>query len=242
MKAGKCGVTALEGFPLEDLKILIAAQIKDFDPKVRLKHFQRDKLVMHADRYSWFAAAAADEAVKQSGPRVSHRRSLPRGLHRRLGRGRPRHLRAVLPRPVSGRQARHPPADAAAHHRLLGQRPRRHRVRRQGADVRHLLGLLDRHARGRHRARLYPPRHRRRRDRGGFRGGHHLRHHEGLAGAARALAGRLLPVRQEAQRHRARRGRRHPGDGVARARARRAAPTSSPRSSATACRRTPRTW
>jgi nodulation protein E len=67
MKVGKCGVTQLGGFPLEDLKILIAAQIKDFDPKVRLKHFQRDKLVMHADRYSWFAAAAADEAVKQAG-------------------------------------------------------------------------------------------------------------------------------------------------------------------------------
>ncbi len=67
MKVGKCGVSELGGFPLEDLKILIAAQIKDFDPKVRLKHFQRDKLVMHADRYSWFAAAAADEAVKESG-------------------------------------------------------------------------------------------------------------------------------------------------------------------------------
>jgi nodulation protein E len=67
MKAGKCGVSELGGFPLEDLKILIAAQIKDFDPKARLGHFQRDKLVMHADRYSWFAAAAADEAVKESG-------------------------------------------------------------------------------------------------------------------------------------------------------------------------------
>jgi nodulation protein E len=67
MKASKCGVSELGGFPLEDLKILIAAQIKNFDPKARLKHFQRDKLVMHADRYSWFAAAAADEAVKQSG-------------------------------------------------------------------------------------------------------------------------------------------------------------------------------
>jgi len=67
MKAGKCGVSELGGFPLEDLKILIAAQIKDFDPKARLKHFQRDKLVMHADRFSWFAAAAADEAVRQSG-------------------------------------------------------------------------------------------------------------------------------------------------------------------------------
>src|SRR4051794_2293587 len=56
MHVGKSGVSELGGFPLEDLKILIAAQIKDFDPKVRLKHFQRDKLVMHADRYSWFAA------------------------------------------------------------------------------------------------------------------------------------------------------------------------------------------
>jgi nodulation protein E len=67
MQASKCGVSELGGFPLEDLKILIAAQIKNFDPKQRLKHFQRDKLVMHADRYSWFAAAAADEAMRQSG-------------------------------------------------------------------------------------------------------------------------------------------------------------------------------
>jgi nodulation protein E len=67
MQASKCGVSELGGFPLEDLKILIAAQIKNFDPKVRLKHFVRDKLVMHADRYSWFAAAAADEAMKQAG-------------------------------------------------------------------------------------------------------------------------------------------------------------------------------
>ena len=93
MKASKCGVTALEGFPLEDLKILIAAQIKDFDPKARLKHFQRDKIILHADRYSWFAAAAADEAVNAVRPPVSDRRPLPLGLHRRLGRGRPRHLR-----------------------------------------------------------------------------------------------------------------------------------------------------
>lgn len=67
MKEGKSGVGPLGGFQHEDLKILIAAQIKDFDPKARLKHFKRDKLILHADRYSWFAAAAADEAVKQSG-------------------------------------------------------------------------------------------------------------------------------------------------------------------------------
>jgi nodulation protein E len=70
LHAGKSGVSALGGFPLEDLKILIAAQIKDFDHKARLKHFQRDKIILHADRYSWFAAAAADEAVKQAGLEV----------------------------------------------------------------------------------------------------------------------------------------------------------------------------
>src|ERR1700741_2627420 len=70
MKASKCGVSELGGFPLEDLKILIAAQIKDFDPKARLKGSKRDKIILHADRYSWFAAAAAEEAVAQSGLEV----------------------------------------------------------------------------------------------------------------------------------------------------------------------------
>lgn len=67
LKAGKSGVSPLGGFPLDDLKILIAAQIKDFDPKQRLKHFKRDRIITLADRYSWFAAAAADEAIKMSG-------------------------------------------------------------------------------------------------------------------------------------------------------------------------------
>ena len=69
-KQGKLGVSPLDGFPIGDLKILIGAQIRDFDPKVRLKHFKRDKIILHADRYSWFAAASADEAIKQSGLEV----------------------------------------------------------------------------------------------------------------------------------------------------------------------------
>jgi nodulation protein E len=67
LRAGKSGVSALGGFPLEDLKILIAAQIKDLDHKARLKHFKRDRIISLADRYSWFAAIAADEAVHMSG-------------------------------------------------------------------------------------------------------------------------------------------------------------------------------
>ena len=66
MKQGKCGTSALGGFPLDDLKILIAAQIKEFDHKARLKHFKRDRIISLADRYSWFASVAADEAVQQS--------------------------------------------------------------------------------------------------------------------------------------------------------------------------------
>ncbi len=67
LRAGKSGVSELGGFPLEDLKILIAAQIKDLDHKARLKHFKRDRIISLADRYSWFAAIAADEAVRMAG-------------------------------------------------------------------------------------------------------------------------------------------------------------------------------
>jgi nodulation protein E len=66
-REGKVGVGPLFGFPLDDLKINIAAQIRDFDHKARLKGAKRDKIIVHADRYSWFAAAAAEEAVKQAG-------------------------------------------------------------------------------------------------------------------------------------------------------------------------------
>src|SRR5689334_13177921 len=63
----KSGIAPLEGVPLEHLKVRIAAQVRNFDQTARLKHWQRDQTILHSDRYSWFAAAAADEAVKQSG-------------------------------------------------------------------------------------------------------------------------------------------------------------------------------
>ena len=83
MRQGKSGVAPIESFPQNDphilylsqikdfeLDVLIAAQIKGFDKQARLRHFKRDKIILHADRYSLFAAAAADEAVKQSGLEV----------------------------------------------------------------------------------------------------------------------------------------------------------------------------
>jgi len=80
MQQGKSGVGPIERFfqndphfllpgQIEnfDLRILIAAQIKGFDYKARLRHSKRDKIILFADRYSLFAAAAADAAIKQSG-------------------------------------------------------------------------------------------------------------------------------------------------------------------------------
>jgi nodulation protein E len=76
-------VGSIESFPQNDLHILlpsqienfelsvlIAAQVKGFDKQARLTHFRRDKIIPHADRYSLFAAAVTDEAVKQSGLEV----------------------------------------------------------------------------------------------------------------------------------------------------------------------------
>ena len=63
---GRSGVGPITNFALEDLYIHIAAEIKQFDPKARIKN----KLLQLADRYSLFAGAAADEAVLQSGLKV----------------------------------------------------------------------------------------------------------------------------------------------------------------------------
>jgi nodulation protein E len=67
MKEGKSGVGPLRDidFPdqyVRDLHVQIACQVKDFDPKARIKN----RLLLLADRYSQFAGAAAAEAVAQA--------------------------------------------------------------------------------------------------------------------------------------------------------------------------------
>jgi nodulation protein E len=63
IKQGECGIGPIQGFPLQDLYIGIGAEVRDFDPKVHCK----SKALFMADRYSQYAAAAADEAFLQSG-------------------------------------------------------------------------------------------------------------------------------------------------------------------------------
>ncbi len=67
LKEGRSGVAPLRDidFPeqyVRDLFIQIACQVKDFDPKTRIKN----RLLLLADRYSQFAGAAAAEAFAQS--------------------------------------------------------------------------------------------------------------------------------------------------------------------------------
>ncbi len=63
MKEGKCGVSRIENFPLEDLYIHIAGEIKDFDPA----KYVTSKKIQYGERYSWFAGRAAEEAWTMSG-------------------------------------------------------------------------------------------------------------------------------------------------------------------------------
>lgn len=63
MREGKCGVARITNFPLQDLYIHIAAEVKNFDPQ----KYGLPKPLLLADRYSQFAGIAASEAMKQAG-------------------------------------------------------------------------------------------------------------------------------------------------------------------------------
>src|SRR6185437_7385987 len=67
LKEGRSGVGPLTDIDVpeqyvRDLHTQIACQVKDFDPKTRIKN----RLLLLADRYSQFAGAAAAEAFAQS--------------------------------------------------------------------------------------------------------------------------------------------------------------------------------
>ena len=54
LQRGQCGVSEVTGIPEDDLKIKIAAQVKDFDPRARLRHFKRDKLMSSRGSFMCF--------------------------------------------------------------------------------------------------------------------------------------------------------------------------------------------
>ncbi len=63
VKNGTCGIDFIESFDTTDFTVKIAAEVKDFDPT----QYMEKKESKRMDRYSQFALAAADLAVKDSG-------------------------------------------------------------------------------------------------------------------------------------------------------------------------------
>jgi len=63
MREGRSAIAPLAGFENQDMRIKVAAQVRDFDPAA---HFDSKSLIL-LDRVSQFALVAAREAVAQSG-------------------------------------------------------------------------------------------------------------------------------------------------------------------------------
>lgn len=63
LKAGKCGIDYISKFDTTDLKVKIAAEVKDFDPTKYIE--KRD--VRKTDMYTQYAIAASQQAMDDSG-------------------------------------------------------------------------------------------------------------------------------------------------------------------------------
>ena len=63
IKAGRCAVGPITAFDTTDFKVKLAAEVKDFDPAERIDRREARKMA----RFTQFAVAAADEAVRDSG-------------------------------------------------------------------------------------------------------------------------------------------------------------------------------
>lgn len=63
MRAGRSAIAPLAGFEHEDMRVKVAAQVRDYDPA---QHFDSKKLPL-LDRTAQFAVIAAREAARQSG-------------------------------------------------------------------------------------------------------------------------------------------------------------------------------
>jgi nodulation protein E len=75
MREGHSAIAPLAGFDDQDMRVKIAAQVRDFDPAA---HFDSKKLIL-LDRVSQFTLVAAREAVAQSGLDFSHGNLRQRG-------------------------------------------------------------------------------------------------------------------------------------------------------------------
>ena len=60
---GRCGIDSIRKFDTSDLKVTIAAEVKDFDPTL---YFEKRE-IRKTDLFTQYAVAAATQAVEDSG-------------------------------------------------------------------------------------------------------------------------------------------------------------------------------
>ena len=66
--SGKCGIDVIRSFPLDDLPVKVAGEVKDFEPSA---YGIEPALARKQDRFTLFAVAAAAQAMSQSGLKAS---------------------------------------------------------------------------------------------------------------------------------------------------------------------------
>lgn len=63
LKAGKCGIDNITKFDTSELRVKLAAEVKDFDPTLYMEKSE----VRRSDKFVQYAIASATQAVEQSG-------------------------------------------------------------------------------------------------------------------------------------------------------------------------------
>ena len=66
--SGKCGIDVIRSFPLDDLPVKVAGEVKDFEPSA---YGIEPAFARKQDRFTLFAVAAAAQAMSQSGLKAS---------------------------------------------------------------------------------------------------------------------------------------------------------------------------
>ena len=66
--SGKCGIDVIRSFPLDDLPVKVAGEVKDFEPSA---YGIEPAFARKQDRFTLFAVAAAAQAMSQSGLKSS---------------------------------------------------------------------------------------------------------------------------------------------------------------------------
>ena len=67
--AGKCGIDTIKSFPVDELPAKVAGEIKDFNPA---DYGIEPAFARKQDKFTLFAVAAANQAMRQSGLRASN--------------------------------------------------------------------------------------------------------------------------------------------------------------------------